>query len=86
MMFSQYVNMCNCHVFFKMKDYPIIPVKTENAGKIITLASKVSFPIKCEGEWLSLIERERKTSQKQTQRKQQQSSVRVISTSSHLEK
>lgn len=42
--------MCNCHVVFKMKDYPIIPDKTENAGKIITLASKVSFPIKCEGE------------------------------------
>lgn len=48
--------MCNCHLFFKIEGYPIIPDKTENAGTIITLASEGSF-IKCEGEHdLSLIE------------------------------
>lgn len=36
--------MCNCHLFFRIEGYPIIPDKTENAGKIITLASEVPYP------------------------------------------
>lgn len=43
--------MCNCHLLFKREGYPVIPDKTENAGKVITLASEVTFFIKYEGEY-----------------------------------
>lgn len=42
--------MHNCHFFFKIESGPITPDKTESAKTIITLASEVSFLIKCEGE------------------------------------
>lgn len=35
--------MCNYRLSIKIEGYLIIPDRTENSGKIITLASKVSY-------------------------------------------